>query len=116
MSGDELAARLAGLPDRHKSPGRLMREARAARRCDVPGCDELGALMARGVRCPDHRPAQPVPGPPVTVSAPVDYPLPYGTASTDPAGRNGDGWELGKSTRLPTWHGDGPEQRRGGVL
>lgn len=108
----ELVERLAGLPDRHRSPGRLMREARAARRCDVDGCDQLGALMPRGIRCAGHRPEQPVPGPPVTVSSPVSYPLPYGTESNDPAGRNGDGWTLGKSDRLPHWTGAGPEVRR----
>lgn len=46
--------------------------------CGVPECSEPGALMPRGRRCSAHRPAQPVPGPPIRATPEWIWPLEYG--------------------------------------
>lgn len=77
---------------------------RALPTCDAPDCFEPGALMARGRRCPAHRPAQPVPGPPIraTPTWTRRTPADYGTATTDPLGRNAPEWIVSDRTGLPT--------------
>lgn len=83
--------------------------------CAIDGCQlPAVALLPAGRRCDDHRPAQPTlgycapdrcycatdscqrPAPVSAAAAPS-----YGDATTDPLGRDGDGWHVGKQSRLP---------------
>lgn len=94
----ELDRRLSDLAYRHRSPGARLAEQRASRPCSV--CGEPGHLMPRGVRCTDHGATINVPTP-LPPSPPRPVPV-YGTATTDPLGREGDGWRVSTQTRLPT--------------
>jgi hypothetical protein len=72
--------------------------------------DTCGATPTRlypgGVRCADHTPAavagREVPVPAPFVPSPPRPLVEYGRATSDPLGREGPGWHLGKQSKLPT--------------
>lgn len=76
----------------------------AAPVCSILGClDESAGRIVSGERCAMHLPAQPEhrPSPHPSPSADRTPPV-YGTATTDPLGRDGPGWHIGKQSGLPT--------------
>ena len=66
------------------------------------GAAAAGRFLA-GWRCEDHAPRRPSTAPSSTPS-PSEHrsPREYGTATTDPLGRDGPGWHTGKQSALPT--------------
>jgi len=82
--------------------------------CGVQGCEtEAVTLLPAGRRCAGHTPPQPRRADPVRPTPARRGPVQYGEATTDPLGREGPGWHIGKQSRLPVRERDSTDDEAG---
>jgi hypothetical protein len=71
--------------------------------CELCPAASVSRVSAGGYRCAEHMPPQPSRAPSCVTSPSTTRPAPvYGSATTDPLGREGPGWHKGTQSALPT--------------